>query len=170
MGRQKIMKKKRNKIGKTAMVAMVSGLYVAISLLLSALSFGIIQVRFAEMFNHMQSFNKKYIAAVVVGCAITNMFSPFGIVDVIWGSATTAFFLWLSYKIGKNIKSVKKRLVVNTLIFGFLGMIPVALELNVMVSAPLIPTYLICLLGELVSMTVGGVIIYLLSKRIDLTQ
>lgn len=51
-------------ITKTAVVA---ALYVVITMLLSTVSFGVVQIRIAEMFNYLVLFNKRYIWGVSLG-------------------------------------------------------------------------------------------------------
>ncbi len=51
-------------IAKTAVVA---ALYVVITLVLAPISFGAVQLRFAEMFNYLALYNKRYIWGVTLG-------------------------------------------------------------------------------------------------------
>ncbi len=59
-------------------MALVTGLYVAVTLVLSVFSFGVIQIRLSEMFNYLSLYNKRYIAAVTAGVALANIASPLG--------------------------------------------------------------------------------------------
>ncbi|MGJ3847732.1 QueT transporter family protein, partial [Levilactobacillus brevis] len=49
------------------LAALIAALYVVLTTVLSALSFGPFQIRLSEMFNHLVVFNKRYIAAVTLG-------------------------------------------------------------------------------------------------------
>lgn len=40
-------------------MALVTGLYVAVTLVLSVFSFGVIQIRLSEMFNYLSLYNKR---------------------------------------------------------------------------------------------------------------
>ena len=79
------------KVKELAKIAMVSGLYVALTLVLAPFSFGALQFRVAEMFNHLVIFNKRNIIAVTFGCIIANAFSVLGIIDVFVGGFSTLF-------------------------------------------------------------------------------
>ncbi len=54
-------------------MALVTGLYVAVTLVLSVFSFGVIQIRLSEMFNYLSLYNKRYIVAVTAGVALANI-------------------------------------------------------------------------------------------------
>ena len=153
----------------TAKMAVVTGLYVAVTLVLSVISFGAIQLRLSEMFNYLPLFNKRYTIAVTLGVAIANLASPLGIVDVLFGSLSTWLVLLLCRAITKKIKNLKKKMIITALIFAF-SMFTVAGQLTFFYQAPFFFTWLIIGLGELLSMTLGGILIYLLKKRLDLTK
>ncbi|GAA2908390.1 QueT transporter family protein [Enterococcus pseudoavium] len=153
----------------TAKMAVVTGLYVAVTLVLSVISFGAIQLRLSEMFNYLPLFNKRYTIAVTLGVAIANLASPLGIVDVLFGSLSTWLVLLLCRAITKKIKNLKKKMIITALIFAF-SMFTVAGQLTFFYQAPFFFNWLIIGLGELLSMTLGGILIYLLNKRLDLTK
>ena len=150
----------------TAKMAVVTGVYVAVTIVLSVISFGAIQFRLAEMFNF---FNKRYTIAVTLGVAIANLASPLGIVDVLFGSVSTLIVLLICRAVTKRITSLKKKMIVTTLIFAF-SMFTVAGQLTFFYQAPFFFNWLIIGLGELLSMSLGGILIYLVNKRIDLTK
>ncbi|WP_367377673.1 QueT transporter family protein [Enterococcus gilvus] len=153
----------------TAKMAVVTGLYVAVTVVLSVISFGAIQFRLAEMFNYLPLFNKRYTLAVTLGVAIANLASPLGIVDVLFGSISTLIVLLICRGITRNITSLKKKMIVTALLFSF-SMFTIAGQLTVLYQAPFFFNWLIIGLGELLSMGLGGVLIYLINKRIDLTK
>ncbi|MDT2736836.1 QueT transporter family protein [Enterococcus pseudoavium] len=153
----------------TAKMAVVTGLYVAVTLVLSVISFGAIQLRLSEMFNYLPLFNKRYTIAVTLGVAIANLASPLGIVDVLFGSLSTWLVLLLCRAITKKIKNLKKKMIITALIFAF-SMFTVAGQLTFFYQAPFFFNWLIIGLGELLSMTLGGILIYLLNKRLDLIK
>ncbi|EAD2410195.1 QueT transporter family protein [Listeria monocytogenes] len=149
--------------------AVIAALYVAITLTLGAFSFGVIQIRLGEMFNHLVVINKKYIVAIVIGCGIANLFSPLGIIDVFIGTTGTFIFLSISYLVTRKIKNLKVRLLINTIVIS-VSMFTVALELNYFYGSPFWLTYLSVAVGEAISMSIGAVIIYQIQKRFDLKK
>ena len=48
----------------------VAALYAALTLVLSPISYGAMQIRLSEIFNNLAVFNKRYIWALTIGCAI----------------------------------------------------------------------------------------------------
>lgn len=152
----------------TAKMAVVTGLYVAVTVVLSVISFGAIQFRLAEMFNYLPLFNRRYTVAVTLGVAIANMASPLGIVDVLFGSISTLIVLVICRAVTKN-SSLKKKMILTALIFAF-SMFTIAGQLTLLYQAPFFFNWLIIGLGELLSMSLGGILIYLVNKRIDLTK
>lgn len=151
-----------------AKVGVVAALYVAFTLI-NPLSFGAVQLRFSELFNNFSVFNKRYIWAVTLGCAIANLFSPLGIVDVIFGSLGTLVMTSLSYFVTRKMTSVPKKLICCVLICTLMSW-SVALELYFVSGLPFWATYLSVGAGEFISMTLGAVVVYLLNKTVDLTK
>lgn len=60
-------------------------------------------------------------------------------------------------------------MVITALIFA-ISMFTVAGQLTILYDLPFWPTWLTVGIGELLSMTVGGITIYLLNKRFDLSK
>ncbi|MGO2891418.1 QueT transporter family protein [Enterococcus devriesei] len=153
----------------TAKMAVVTGLYVAVTLVLSVVSFGAIQFRLAEMFNYLPLFNRRYTISVTLGVAIANLASPLGIVDVLLGSFSTWIVLLVCRRVTQNIPSLKLKMIVTALVFAF-SMFTVAGQLSFFYQAPFFFNWLVIGLGELLSMSLGGAMIYLLSQRVNLTK
>lgn len=153
----------------TAKMAVVTGLYVAVTLVLSVVSFGAIQFRLAEMFNYLPLFNRRYTISVTLGVAIANLASPLGIVDVLLGSFSTWIVLLVCRRVTQNIPSLKLKMIVTALVFAF-SMFTVAGQLSFFYQAPFFFNWLVIGLGELLSMSLGGALIYLISQRVNLTK
>lgn len=149
--------------------AIIAALYVAITLTFGVFSFGVIQFRLGEMFNHLVVFNKKYIIPVAIGCAIANLFSPLGMIDVIVGTSQTGLMLSVAYLIYRKVNSIKVRMVVNTVVCSLM-MFVIAWELVYIYGLPFWGTYITVAIGELISMSFGGVVIYKIQKHLDFTK
>ena len=152
-----------------AKIGLVTGLYIVITLFLSVISFGALQLRLSEMFNFLSLYNRKYVWAVTLGVAIANIFSPLGVIDVVVGSICTFLVLQFNLFITHKIQSMKVKLVVTTVLFS-ISMFTVAGQLTIIYQAPFFINWLAIGMGELFSMSVGGVLIHWLSKRIDFTK
>ncbi|MED4475132.1 QueT transporter family protein [Oceanobacillus caeni] len=150
-------------------IGLVAALYVAVTLILSVISFGAIQLRLSEMFNYLALFHKRYIIAVTLGVVIVNFMSPMWFLDVPIGGIATFLVLILSRVLTKNMRNLKMKMATTAIIFA-LSMFTVAGQLYIVFDFPFWVTYVTVGLGELLSMTIGGLIIYLINKKINLVK
>lgn len=85
----------KQKILQTCIIALIAALYTSISLALAPLSFGNIQIRFAEALTLLPILFSSSIPALTLGCALTNLVGVMmgvnllGIYDVFFGTAAT---------------------------------------------------------------------------------
>ncbi|AXX64831.1 QueT transporter family protein [Bombilactobacillus bombi] len=152
-----------------ALPAIVAALYVAISLLFAPLSFNAVQIRFAELFNHLAAFNKKYIIAVTLGCFITNLFSTVGMPDLIFGTAGTIIGTCLTWYFGSKT-SIKWQKYAIATVCQIPGTFLVALEMHLFMKLPLVWTWVTVSAGEMLSMIIGAIIIDIISRKIDFSK
>lgn len=162
--------KTRNDVKSLTKVGITAALYVVLTLVVAPFSFGAFQFRVSDIFNHLIDFNKRYIWALTIGCAIANMASPLGPIDILVGTSGTLISGLLIYAINKHVSNLKAKLAVSTIIPTVVGMIPIALELHYVQHLPFWLTYGTSMVGELISCLVGVFLVYGLSKRIDLTK
>lgn len=150
-------------------MALITALYVVVTIFLAPFSFGAVQLRFSELFNYLPLFNKRYILAVTLGVAISNFASPLGLVDVIIGSLSTFVILLLAYYVTKRLKSSIKKMILTAIICS-VSMFTVAGQLTYFYHLPFFYTWLTVAIGELISMSIGGILIYWINEKIDLTK
>ncbi|MFS0784055.1 QueT transporter family protein [Bacillus sp. 1P06AnD] len=150
-------------------MSLVAALYVAVTVLLSVISFGAIQLRLSEMFNYLALYNKRYVIAVTLGVILANFMSPTWVMDVPIGGISTFLVLILCRAVTKKLKNDILKISITALIFA-LSMFTVAGQLTILYDLPFWPTYFTVGLGELLSMTVGGIAIYFIKKKVDLTK
>ena len=155
------------KIKFLATSAIIAALYIAITMLFSVISFGQVQFRIAEIFNHLIAFNPRYMVGVVLGVFISNaLFSTIGIPDIIFGVGHTVITLGVFIVICKFVKNVWARLIINTFLFTF-TMFIIAFELNLVLEFPFWETWLFCAIGEFIVLAIGTPIMYLLNSRLN---
>lgn len=159
----------RNTLTELTRTALVAALYAVLTLSLFMFSYGAIQLRLSETLNNLAVFNKRYVVALTIGCAIANLWSPMGIWDVIFGSMGTLVMTGLSYYFSRFVTKTWHKLAISVVICT-LSTWSVALELNLISHAPFWPTYLTVAIGEFISMIIGAILFGLLSRRIDLTN
>lgn len=159
----------RTSVTELTKTALVAALYVAVTVLLSVISFGAVQLRLSEMFNYLALYNKRYVVAVTLGVVLANFMSPTWILDVPIGGIATFLVLVLCRRVTKNISNDLVKMVITALIFT-ISMFTVAGQLTILTALPFWATWFTVGIGELLSMTVGGMTIYLLNKKIDLSK
>lgn len=159
----------RTAVSELAKTALIAALYVAVTVILAVISFGAIQLRLSEMFNYLALYHKRYVVAVTAGVVIANFMSPTWILDVPIGGIGTLLVLLLCRRVTRNIKSDVLKMVVTAIIFA-LSMFTVAGQLTILYGLPFWLTYFTVGVGELLSMTVGGIIMHSLHKKIDFSK
>lgn len=159
----------RVSVSELTKTAIVAALYVAVTVVLSVISFGAVQLRLSEMFNYLALYHKRYIYAVTLGVIFANFLSPTWMLDVPIGGIATFLVLLLCRALTRNIENNIVKIIITAIIFT-LSMFTVAGQLYILLDLPFWATYFTVAVGELLSMTVGGVTIHLLSKKIDFTK
>lgn len=92
-----------SKIKKTVLTALIAAAYAVTTLAIAPLSFGAMQFRVSEVLTILPAFTPLAIPGLAIGCLIANLFSPFGIIDIVFGTLATLIAAFLSYKV-KDIK------------------------------------------------------------------
>lgn len=144
----------------------IAALYVAVSLLIAPFGFTNIQFRVSEMFNHLVVFDKKYIFGIVLGVFIANLFSPLGVVDLVFGVGHSIIALTITIFSAKFISGVTKRMIFNTLVFT-VTMFIIAFELNLVLGYPFLFTWVTVAAGEFIVMAVGIPVMIALNNRLN---
>ncbi|MCK5847689.1 MAG: QueT transporter family protein [Caldisericia bacterium] len=153
----------------------IGALYFVLTVAVMPLSFGQIQVRFSEMLTVLPFFFPEAIWGVTIGCLLSNIFSPFGIVDIIGGTICTFIAATLTYYL-RNLKNrrigayfgIVPPILING--FGVAFYVSIMIDSNIALANFSLPVYFSVagsiILGELVSVGIGGSILvtYLLTK------
>ncbi|MGE7695773.1 QueT transporter family protein [Lysinibacillus sp. NPDC094177] len=154
------------KIKFLATSGIIAALYIAVTLLIGSFGFTEVQFRLSEMFNHLVAFNPRFAVGIIIGVFISNIFSPLGIYDLIFGVGHSIITLGLLILICKFVKNIWARLVINTFLFTC-TMFIIAFELNLALELPFFWTWLTVAAGEFVVLAVGAPIMYILNKRLN---
>lgn len=88
---------------KLVLTALIAAAYAVTTLVIAPFSFGPVQFRASEVLTILPVFTPYAIPGLTIGCIIANFFSPFGIIDVIFGALATLIAAVLSYLV-RNIK------------------------------------------------------------------
>lgn len=93
---------RREVVRRLAIGGVIAALYLSLTLLFAPISFKAFQVRVSEALTLLPFFFPEAIFGLFVGCFFANFFSPFGIIDVIFGSSLTLIAAYFTYLIGKT--------------------------------------------------------------------
>ncbi len=138
--------------------AIVAGVYTALTLLLSFMSYGDVQFRIAEILVLLAFYKKEYFIGLVLGCFLANLGSPILAYDLVFGVGASALAILAIMYLSKNLYiAAIWPVIFNGLIVG--------LELHLAYSLPYWTTVLSVALGEAVVMVVGVIVFKLLEKN-----
>lgn len=141
-----------------ARIGILAALYVVLTVALAPLSYGSVQIRISEIMMLLCFFSPEYCVAMTLGCAISNMFSSFALLDVPFGTLATALSAMMIYRSNRFWLSSLYPVIFNGLIVG--GVIAVSSNL------PYPATALSVAAGELIAVTIIGVpVMHILMKN-----
>lgn len=151
----------KNKVIATYGIIIAS--YTAISLLLGSFSFGLMQIRIAELLLVLCLYDKGFILPVTLGCFVTNIIGVINgmnplVIDVIVGTLAT-FISSICIYIFRNVKFFNLpilSLLLPTIINGI--MIGIELSFYFQINVFLLIFYVA--IGEFISVTVPGLLLY----------
>lgn len=94
---------KKNKTAGLTQAAVIAAMYAALTLCLQPISFGGGQLRISEALTLLPVLTPAAVPALAVGCLISNLASPFGIIDIVFGTAATLIAAILS-RLTRNVR------------------------------------------------------------------
>lgn len=161
----------RNNIKFITNTALIAGLYTALTIGFSFLSYGQVQFRMSEILVLFAFIDPKYALGLTIGCVLANLFSPLGIVDVVFGTLATVIAIYSIILVRKYIKDIKKSLLLASLGPVLSNGIIVGLELKYLFETPFLINFFYVALGEFVVVSLLGVgIIKLVMKSKRLVE
>src|SRR5699024_5970326 len=105
---------------KTKMItlnAIIAAVYLALTVLVNPIASGAIQFRISESLNHLIVLNKRFIWGITLGVVTYNLLFS-NLFDVAFGGAQTLMALGLTAWLGKYVKSIIKRMLINIIVFS----------------------------------------------------
>ena len=136
--------------------AAIAAVYVVLTTVFAAFSFGEVQVRISEALTILPVFTPAAIPGLFVGCIISNFLGGAILMDVIFGSIATLIGAVFTYKLRNSSKWLAPvpPIVANALI------VPFTLYYGYGVNLPIPFMMLTVGIGEVVSCGVLGMILY----------
>ena len=142
------MNNKRKTLKLLSINAAITAIYFVLTVLLEPFSYGQIQFRLSEILMVLVLINFKVAPGIVLGCFLANLFSPFGVWDVVFGTLATVVCLSLMFVLKKNI-------FIALLVPTILGSAIVAVMLMFILGLPFLATFVYVAIGE-------GAVLYLI--------
>jgi len=112
---------------------MIGAIYAVLTVLFAPISYGMIQVRIAEMLMVLPYFTKAAIPGLFVGCLIANVFGGHGLLDIVFGSLATLISAYIVSKIDNRYLVPLPPVIINAVIVGMV--LSVVLELPFYLTA-----------------------------------
>ncbi|MDW7740425.1 MAG: QueT transporter family protein [Bacillota bacterium] len=141
--------------------AMIGAIYALLTLIFAPISYGMIQVRIAEMLMVLPFFTPAAIPGLFVGCVIANIFGGYGIFDIVFGSLATLISAYLVSKISNKYLVPLPPVLINAVVVGMV--LHLVLELPFYLTAAWVGA------GQLVACYgLGLPLLLILEKRRDI--
>lgn len=130
-------------------LSMVAAIYVILTVGLSPLSYGDVQFRISEALMLLIVYKRRYAISLILGCFVSNLFSPVGFVDILFGTLATV--------VASIPMLFIKKLEVSSLFPSIANGIIVGLELAIVYDLPIAFTMFTVFVGEFVVVSLIGI-------------
>lgn len=137
--------------------AMIASIYAALTLVISPIAYSEIQFRLSEIMVFLAFYNRKYIPGLIIGCIVANLFSPMGLLDVIFGTISTIIVCISMYLIKNRYLAA----IIGALITGII----IGGELWYAYQIPYLINALYVAIGELIVLIIGAFIFNVLEHN-----
>ncbi|WP_227763006.1 QueT transporter family protein [Zhaonella formicivorans] len=142
---------------KIARAGLIAAIYIVLCIALQPLSYGVVQIRFAEALTLLPMLFPEAIPGLFIGALVANLYGPVGMVDVIGGSLTTLVAAYGTYFFRNSVLAYLSPVVLNAIF--------VSLYLHLFFEWPYWATVLSIGLSEaLVVFTLGHLLITVLKR------
>ena len=135
----------------------LAAIYVVCCLILAPISFGMVQIRVAEMLMIFAFYDRRNIFGLTAGCLIANMFSPLGVIDVIFGTVGTLLVCLTARVLPRKWMLAPVAAVINGLVVGY--------ELHYVFGLPFLLAALTVAVGEFIAVLAGVIVFSMLEKK-----
>ena len=135
---------------------LLAAIYVVLTYIMAPISFWAIQFRLSEILVLACFFNKKKIVGLTLGCFLSNLVSPLGLMDIGFGTLATLLACLGIIFCKHLIVAILFPVILNGIIVGF--------ELY-LIGEPLWFSMGMVALGELGVMIIGYILIMLIRKN-----
>ena len=139
------------------MNAMIACIYAILTIMISPIAYGAIQMRMSEILVLLACDSKKYIPGLVIGCFIANMASPMGLWDMLFGTLATLLTCIAINKVSLLYLTAFIGAIINGIIVG--------LELYSILQLPFFINFIYIFIGEFIVLIIGVFLFKILEKN-----
>lgn len=157
-----------------AKASIIAAIYASLVIVLAPVSFYAVQVRVADallVLPILEFFGFSSVIGLTIGCVIANIFSPFGLIDIVFGSVTNFITGLIAWFIGRLYRKVcLKILIVTTLLQSIVVSIIIGYGLlHLLFNEPVFISITGVFIGSVISICIlGSAIILFINKRLNI--
>lgn len=137
--------------------AMIATVYAILTILISPIAYGALQIRLTEIVVLLACYNKKFIPGLTVGCLLANMASPMGMYDICFGTLAT-LIACIGMYLGRNV-------FLGAFIGGIANGLLIGIELYLAFELPFMINAFYVFIGEFIVLLIGAIIFKGLEKN-----
>ena len=137
--------------------AMIAGVYAVLTLAISPIAYSEIQFRLSEIIVFLAFYNRRYIPGLTIGCIIANLFSPMGMLDIVFGTLSTIIVCIAMYLIKHRYLAAGAGAIITGMIIGA--------ELWYAFNIPYVINAIYVAVGELIVLIIGALVFKSLEKN-----
>ena len=137
--------------------AMIAGVYAVLTLAISPIAYSEIQFRLSEIIVFLAFYNRRYIPGLTIGCIIANLFSPMGMLDIVFGTLSTIRVCIAMYLIKNRYLAAGAGAIITGMIIGA--------ELWYAFNIPYVINAIYVAVGELIVLIIGALVFKSLEKN-----
>ena len=130
--------------------AMIAGVYAVLTLAISPIAYSEIQFRLSEIIVFLAFYNRRYIPGLTIGCIIANLFSPMGMLDIVFGTLSTIIVCIDMYLIKNRYLAAGAGAIITGMIIGA--------ELWYAFNIPYVINAIYVAVGELIVLIIGALV------------
>lgn len=137
--------------------AMIAGVYAVLTLAISPLAYSEIQFRLSEIIVFLAFYNRRYIPGLAVGCILANLFSPMGLLDIVFGTISTLIVCIAMYLIKNRYLAALAGAIITGIIIG--AELWYAYQIPYLINAAYVA------IGELIVLIIGALVFKTFEKN-----
>lgn len=99
--------------------ALIAAVYFVLTILFAPISYSLMQVRIAEGLCVLAYFTPAAIPGLALGCLLANLSSPFGLIDIVFGTLATTLAALFANKLKNKYLVPLPAVLFNAFIVGY---------------------------------------------------